>query len=143
MLVQIISWPKKFESNKILVQITFQFKTLSPQKLGSKSLVKIGSLTVEIFPVLTNIARANVTCTNVHVTVYICSRWSQEPIFKVWVGHTAFTEFPKGSGWVCKAIIELDWVVLSCGWVRVFDNFMRQLISGLLAHRLSHTFNPK
>ena len=41
------------------------------------------SVTVEIFLICANVTRANVAWTNVNVTVGICSRCSQEPIFKV------------------------------------------------------------
>ena len=47
-------------------------------------MVKIGSVTVEIFLIWTNVARTNVAWTNVTVSVGICSRGSQEPTFKVW-----------------------------------------------------------
>ena len=44
------------------------------KKLGKKSLVKIGSVTAEIFLIWTNVARTNVAWTNVTVTVEISSR---------------------------------------------------------------------
>ena len=47
-----------------------------------QSLVKIGSVTAEIFVFWTNVARTNVARTNVIVTVGICFRRSQEPTFK-------------------------------------------------------------
>ena len=47
------------------------------------SLVKIGSVTAEIFQIWANVARTNVAWTNVIVTVGICSRGSLEPTFKV------------------------------------------------------------
>ena len=40
-------------------------------------MVKIGSVTAEIFLILTNIARKNIAGTDVIVTVGICLRWSQ------------------------------------------------------------------
>ena len=46
--------------------------------------VKIGSVTAEIFLIWTNVTRTKVAWTNVTMTVEICSRWSQEPAFKVW-----------------------------------------------------------
>ena len=57
---------------------------LRPAKLGRKSLVRIGSVTGEIFLKRTNVLGTNVAWTNVTVTVGICSRWSQKPTFKVW-----------------------------------------------------------
>merc|ERR1711954_347672 len=48
-----------------------------------QSFVKIGSVIVEIFLIWTNVTRTNVAWTNVIVTVGICSRCSQESIFKV------------------------------------------------------------
>ena len=54
------------------------------KKLGLKNLVKIWSVTAEIFLIWTNVSRTNVAWTNVTVTVGICERWSQEPSFKVW-----------------------------------------------------------
>ena len=48
------------------------------------SLVKIGSVTAEIFLIRTNVARTNVAWTNVTVTVGMCSRWPEEPTIKVW-----------------------------------------------------------
>ena len=49
-----------------------------------ESLVKIGSVTAEIFLIWTNVARKNIAGTDVIVTVVICLRWSQEPTFKFW-----------------------------------------------------------
>ena len=49
----------------------------------NKSFIKIGSVTAEIFLIWTNVARTNVTWTNVTLTVGICSKCSQEPTFKV------------------------------------------------------------
>ena len=46
-------------------------------------MVKIGSLTPEIFLIWAIVARTNVAWTNVTMTVGICSRCSQEPTFKV------------------------------------------------------------
>ena len=48
------------------------------------SLVKIGSVTAEIFLIWTNVARTNFALTNITVTVGLCERWSKEPTFKVW-----------------------------------------------------------
>ena len=45
------------------------------------SLVKIRSVTAEIFLIWTNVARTNVAWTNVIVMVSNCSRWSHEPTF--------------------------------------------------------------
>ena len=39
-------------------------------------------VTVELFLIWTNVARTNVTWTNVTMTVGICFWWSQEPTFK-------------------------------------------------------------
>ena len=47
------------------------------------SFIKIGSVTVEIFLILTNVAKTNVAWTNVTMTVGICSRYFKEPIFEV------------------------------------------------------------
>ena len=44
---------------------------------------KIGSSTVEVFLIWTNVTRTNVAWTNVIVTVGICSRYSHESTFKV------------------------------------------------------------
>ena len=46
---------------------------------------QIGSVTAEIFLIIiwTNAAKTNVAWTNVTLTVEICSRCSQEPIFTV------------------------------------------------------------
>ena len=41
-------------------------------------MVKIGSVTAEIFLIWTNVARTNVAWTNVTVTVVICSIWSKQ-----------------------------------------------------------------
>ena len=51
--------------------------------MDEKCLVKIGSVTAEIFLIWTNVARTNVPWTNVAMTVEIRSRWSQESTFKV------------------------------------------------------------
>ena len=44
--------------------------------------IKIGLVRAEIFLIWTNVARTNVAWTNVIMRVGICSRYSQEPIFK-------------------------------------------------------------
>ena len=46
-------------------------------------MVKIGSVTAEIFRTWTNVVMTNVALTNVPVTVKICTRWSKGPNFKV------------------------------------------------------------
>ena len=48
-----------------------------------KCLVKIGSVTAEIFLIWTNIAMTNVAWTNVNVIVSISARCSKEHSFKV------------------------------------------------------------
>ena len=45
---------------------------VSKKFLGRKSLVKISSVTAEILLIWTNVARSNVICTNVTMTVHIC-----------------------------------------------------------------------
>ena len=54
------------------------------KKSGPKCLVKIRSVTAEIFLIWTNVAGTNVAWTNDTVTVEISFRQSQEPTFKVW-----------------------------------------------------------
>ena len=82
--------PKSFGLKNCSVQKNFggtklwSNKIRAPKKLGPKSLLKILSVTAEIFLIWTNFARTNVVCTNVTMIVGICSRWSQEPTFKVW-----------------------------------------------------------
>ena len=49
-------------------------------------MVKIWSITAEIFLIWTNVARTIVAWTNVTVTVGIYKRWSQEHIVKVSYG---------------------------------------------------------
>ena len=49
-----------------------------------QSLVKIRSVTGEIFLIWTNVTRTNVAWTNVTMAVGNYHRWSQEPTFKVW-----------------------------------------------------------
>ena len=56
---------KKFGAKKIW------FKKLILQKLGPKSLVRIGSVTTEIFLIWTNVARTNIGWTNIIMTVGI------------------------------------------------------------------------
>ena len=63
---------KKILLKKLLTKIKF------PKILGTKSSVKMGSITAEILLICTNVAR-----TYVNMTVGICSRCFQEPIFKV------------------------------------------------------------
>ena len=88
--IEKIFWARKrFLGWKILVH-----RNQSPKKLGPKSLVKIRPVTAKILLIWTNVARAYVSrtnvartyvaWTNVSKTVGICSRWSQEPTFKVW-----------------------------------------------------------
>ena len=52
-------------------------------KTPQNYLVKIESVTAEIFLIWTNVTRINVAWTNVIVTVDICSRGSQEPTFEI------------------------------------------------------------
>ena len=59
-------------------------KLRATKKIGYKKFGKIGSVIAESFLVWTKVAKANVACTNVTVTVFICWRWSQEPTYKVW-----------------------------------------------------------
>ena len=47
------------------------------------SLIKIQSVTADIFLIWTNVTWTNVAWTNVTLTLGICSTWSQEPTFKV------------------------------------------------------------
>ena len=96
-----IFWPKKilarknFGSKKILDKknvgkiFWIPKKMLSPIKwdpknLGPISLVKIVSVTAEIFLIWTIVARTNVAWTNITMTVGIFSTCFQEPTFKVW-----------------------------------------------------------
>ena len=62
------------------VSVTVQLKMVTGTYF--KSLVKIGSVTDEIFLIWTNVAGTNVAWTNVTATIEICSGWSQEPTFK-------------------------------------------------------------
>ena len=50
---------------------------------GTYNLIKIGSVTAEIYLIWTNVAKTNVAWTNVSLKIEICSRCSQEPTFKV------------------------------------------------------------
>ena len=65
---------------------------------------KIGSLTVEVFLIWTNVTRTNVARINVTLTVGVCSRCYQEPKFKVhqnWINNSwdiADIEFLWGGG---------------------------------------------
>ena len=52
-----------------------------PNRKSTK--VEIGSLTAEIFLIVTKVARTSIAWTNVTVTVGICSRGSQEPTINV------------------------------------------------------------
>ena len=61
----------------------FRSKKFCCKKLCQKILVKMGSVTADIFLIWTNVARRNVAWTNVTVTVGIYERWFQEPTFKV------------------------------------------------------------
>ena len=58
--------PKNLGETKILDQ-----KIRALKKLGQISLVKIGSVTAEIFSIWTNVSKTNVDLTNVTVTVGI------------------------------------------------------------------------
>ena len=60
-------WSNNFCSKQIWLK-----KIKGQQKLGTKSLVKIGSVIAELFLVWTKVAKANVAWTNVTVTVFIC-----------------------------------------------------------------------
>ena len=57
-------------------------KNEGPQKLVAKSLVKIGSVTAEIFLLWINVTKTNVALTNITVADGICSGCSQKPTFK-------------------------------------------------------------
>ena len=69
-------------------------------------MVKIRSVTAEIFLIWTNVARTNVAWTNVTMTVGICSRCSKEPTFKV----------SSKSGHIT---VEILLTLSLCGWVVV------------------------
>ena len=71
-------WIKQILLKKNWVKIIRAIK-----KLGTKSLVKIGSVIAELFLVWTNVAKTNVAGTNATLTDGLCSRCSQKPIFKV------------------------------------------------------------
>ena len=83
-MVQKSSDPKIFGVQKSLDQARCWSKKIkAPKILAPNNVVKIGSVTAEIFPIWTNVARTNVTWTNVTLTVGICSKCSQEPTLKV------------------------------------------------------------
>ena len=60
-------WVKQNFGKKIFIK-----KVKACKKLGPKRLVKIRSVTAEIFLIWTNVARTNVALTNITVTVGIC-----------------------------------------------------------------------
>ena len=64
-------WSEKNGSLKVWSNNIFVHKNYDPQKLGTKSLVKIGPVTAEILLIWTNAARAHVAWTNVTITVGI------------------------------------------------------------------------
>ena len=57
---------------KSLVQKECGLQKLRPPKIVSKYLVKIGSVTVEILLIWTNVPRTYVALSNVTITVGIC-----------------------------------------------------------------------
>ena len=61
--------PKKLGPNKILIYKNFKTSKI----LCLKILVNIGLVIAEIFFIWTNVARTNISWTNVIVTVGICS----------------------------------------------------------------------
>ena len=66
-------WIKENVGQTNLAQKVFgQIKLRATKKLGTKSLVKIGSVIAELFLVWTKVAKANVAWTNVTVAVFIC-----------------------------------------------------------------------
>ena len=46
-------------------------------------MVKIGSITAEIFLIWAHVVMTSVAWTNVTMQVSVCDKWSEEPIFKV------------------------------------------------------------
>ena len=58
-------------------------KIKAPKKLIPKSLLKNLSIPADIFLKWSNVTMKNIASINVTMIVGICSRWSQEPIFKV------------------------------------------------------------
>ena len=74
---------EKFPGPKVFGPKYFGTQKVCVKQLGPKSLVKIGSVTAEIFLIWTNVARINVVWTDFSVTVGICSRVSQEPTIKI------------------------------------------------------------
>ena len=72
---------KKSEFKNILVKILGLKKVVPGTYL--KNLVKIESVTAELFLIWTNVVRTNDAFTNVTVTVGICCRCSEDPMFKV------------------------------------------------------------
>ena len=75
---------KSFGQTKVWSKRNLAKKTKVPISLGPKSLVKIGSVTAEIFLIWTIVARTTVAWTNVNMTVGICSRGFQESIIS-WI----------------------------------------------------------
>ena len=57
---------------KILLKKIWSKKIKDPQKLSTKSLVKIGSVIGELFLIWTKVAKTDVAWTTVIVTVRIC-----------------------------------------------------------------------
>ena len=67
--------PKKFWIERKFDPENVGFKRIKAcKKMGQKSLVKIRSLTAEIFLIWTDVARTNVAWTYVTVNVGICER---------------------------------------------------------------------
>ena len=114
MLVQIISWPKKFESNKILVQITFQFKNIKSPKIRFK---KFGQ----------NWVFNSWDIPGIDKRCQFTSVQDGAKNLSLKFGSVILLplSFQRVVGGCAKPfLIELDWVVLSCGWVRVLTKWI-------------------
>ena len=83
---EICVWQKKFYHfflTKFLQMLMWLLEFVQDVPRNLPSLVKIGSVTADIFLIWTNVARTNVACTNLTMTAGICQRRFQEPTFEV------------------------------------------------------------
>ena len=124
MLVHIISWPKKFESNKILVQIMFQFKNIKSRKIRFKKFGQNWVCNSRDIPGIDKCCRGKCYLHKCpHDSLHLFKMVPRTYLF----GSVILLplSFQRVVGGCAKPfLIELDWVVLSCGWVRVLTKWI-------------------
>ena len=96
-------------------------------------MVKIGSVTAEIFLILTNVTWTNVAWTNVTATVEICSKYIPEHTFKV---SSKFSQQQMRYSWYGQMSMKYSWYgQMSSGQILPGQMLLQQLKSVQDSHK--------